>query len=507
MKKLEIIGLSLAFIGLIMTIFLVIFQTVIVGFVMLFGSIAALVFAIGSGIGLIVLAGSSGLALSWGMERLRQQRELTAQLRLQNQQSQLATRRDELQLLLELRNSLQVMQVLKSGESLVTNQPNLHLLTGPTPVVMSAGVGNASAPMTGQDNEALAYTTDPNWIHNFLFDEQNKLKVYHVKLDGPTGVGKTHLMLHIISLLQQPHPAAEYWLCDPKFEGESSGWPFEPFVTDFEDVATGAQYLYDRVVTARKHAKRNDNPPQHPAFLLFDEADGCFDEHGEAFTRPIRRIIKEGRSGWAHCFLAGQSPLAKDVGLSGSLFRNMVRFVFGMEALAFLRNPQFGHWDKSDRTRWGKQLQHLQEQKIRGCLAIPASGQGKPFVAEIPHLPRPQFVNLVETGECANDECANNETPDVEGFGNLQHLNNGSQNGNGHARNLSMSKGVSMSKEEPDPQFQADLLKVCANIDRVRFRKGKPVRSSICKILGIPDGGREYPRARAVAEYLEKQKD
>ena len=118
--------------------------------------------------------------------------------------------------------------------------------------------------------------------------------------------------------------------------------------------------------------------------------------------------------------------LAKDVGLSGSLFRNMVRFVFGIEALAFLRNAQFSHWDKSDRARWGKQLQYLQEQKIRSCLAIPASGQGKPFVAEIPHLPRPEFVNLAAVN--------GSQEQDLQGFQNLEGLNNEGQNDGGLER-------------------------------------------------------------------------
>jgi len=255
--------------------------------------------------------------------------------------------------------------------------------------------------------EALDYRRGSEWIPEVLFDEQGRTKAFHVKVDGPTGAGKTYLMLYLMWLIQQPHPQAEYHLIDPKFEGERSGWPFQPMVMDFDQAAIGAEYLYNHVVIGRKHAIRAGKPPQHPAFLIFDEADGCFDEHGDKFTQPVRRIIKEGRSGWTHCFMAGQSPLAKDVGFSGALFRNMARFVLGSEALGFVKNPQFTALchDKAYRDKLSAQLTHLQAVPgSRFALVIPCSGQGLPFVAEIPELDLPDFAhrNLAKPKDLAD---------------------------------------------------------------------------------------------------------
>ena len=374
-----------------------------------------------------------------------------------------------------------IKQVLKPGENLVVG--NIHQLR----VVEGQEIVNPSrpaAPSTSTDETGFATGTD--WIYNFLFDKHGNLKVYHLKADGPTGVGKTHLLLHIIWLLQQPHPAAEYWLLDPKFEGDSSGWPFEPFVTDFEDVAAGAEYLYEHIVTARKHARRAGQPPEHPAFLLFDEADGCFDEHGESFSKPVRRIIKEGRSGWAHCLVAGQSPLAKDVGFSGALFRNTARLVMGNEAIAFINNAQFSFWEKEQRDRLKRQLIYLQANKRRYVLAIPPSGQGLPFVAEVPHLERPDFVNLARPRDV---RIVGQKPVRVNDDAVPGRVKRPGENGKG--------------PDLPESQFLKDLQKVLQRMHRLRYRGGKPVRASICEILELPEGGREYHRAQAVAEYLE----
>jgi len=294
---------------------------------------------------------------------------------------------------------LHVVTVAKPGHSVVTSQiQHPFMLTDVkisqiyTPALPDKKVN--LLPAESVDDLTATIKMGQNWLKEFLFDELGQLKVFHVKTDGPTGVGKTHLMLHLMWLLQQPHPAAEYWLSDPKFEGESSGWPFTPFITDFDQVAEGAEYLYQHVVTARKHAKREGHAPLHPAFLLFDEADGCFDECGDKFSKPVRRIVKEGRSGWTHCFMAGQSALAKDVGFSGAFFRNMARFVMGNEAIAFTRNAQFSFWEKGHRDLLSRQLSYLQEHGRRSVLVVPPSGLGLPFVGEVPVLPRPDFRQL-----------------------------------------------------------------------------------------------------------------
>lgn len=402
-----------------------------------------------------------------------------------------------------------VIERIKVNERLLIGSGDeFKVIDGQQEIKLLPGATEGGLPMiSGEDQEAISYIQGREWIRDFLFDEYGKLKVFHVKTDGPTGVGKTRLMLHLMWLLQQPHPAAEFWLSDPKFEGDESGWPFQPFIMDFEDVAKGAQYLYDNVVTQRKLSKRAGSPPKHPAFLLFDEADGCFDEHGDGFSKPVRRIIKEGRSGWTHCFVAGQSPLAKDAGFSGALFRNTARFVMGNEALAFLRNAQFSFWEKEHREKLKKQLMYLQEKGKRYSLVIPPSGQGLPFVAEIPRLDKPNFVNLAPPAEQTRTALTTNALPHGEttllnGQASVE-LTKPLPNGK-----PTILEGTVTPMTTPiDPikvQFTTDLQKIMENIDQVRYRKGRPIKASICRILDLPDGGREYSRAQAIAEHLEK---
>jgi hypothetical protein len=299
---------------------------------------------------------------------------------------------------------LQQVTAIKPGHGVVIThadypmQMQIHAMPQLATANQVVELPQLPAPM---DTDIMAgIRTGNKWIEEFLFDGET-LKVFHVDVRGPTGGGKTWLVLYLMSLLQQPYPKAEYWLLDPKFEGEESGWPFAPFATDFEQMAAGAQYVYDSVVKVRRIDKQNGVKPKAPAFVIVDEEDGCFGEHGADFIKPMSRIIKEGRSGWVHAFTVGQSALAKSTGMDGALFRNMARFIIGNEALAFTRNAQFTYWEKADRDVIAKQLIYLQENKRRGVLVIPPNGQGKPFVGEIPHLPKPSFSQAAKIEEAS----------------------------------------------------------------------------------------------------------
>lgn len=275
--------------------------------------------------------------------------------------------------------------------------------TPPAKTIIAADlVKQLAAPVDEAEADIMATVrTGGKWIEDFLFDEDDKLISPHYSVNGPTGVGKTHLVLYIMSLIQQPYPRAEYWLLDPKFEGKKSGWPFVPFVEDFEEMAAGAQYVYDNVVTKRKHNNRNDIEPDFPAFVIVDEVDGSADDHGDKFVKPLRKGIKEGRSGLTYYFIVGQSSLIKENKLSGAIFRNTTRFIMGNEALAFTRNAQFTFWDKAARELIAKQLINLQSQGRRSVLVVPMDGQGLPFVGEIPHLPKPSFSQAADVEEAS----------------------------------------------------------------------------------------------------------
>lgn len=295
----------------------------------------------------------------------------------------------------------QTVTPIKAGDNVVVTNLNYPMqlavhVAPPLPLADKVATINQIAAPMSEANIMDGVRTGETWIKDTVFNRDGTLKAYHAKMDGPTGAGKTHLMLYLMWLLQQPYPKAEYWLLDPKFEGESSGWPFTPFVDDFENMAIGAEYLYQNVVVKRKHDKRMGIMPQHPAFFIFDEADGSFDEHGEKFTKPVRRIIKEARSVMGSALVLGQSPLIKENGFSSAIFRNTARFVLGIEAVAYTRNPQFGHFDKAFRAKLHEQLLYLQETRQRSALVIP-SNDGLPFVGVIPDLPKPNF-NQVDNG-------------------------------------------------------------------------------------------------------------
>jgi hypothetical protein len=348
---------------------------------------------------MVVISGTGGLV--YGMA--------TLWLRLQSRRADIEKAWADAEYRRNEANGLsQKLTVIKSGEELVITHVNypMRLINHSSPHGLKADLAKdmvqqllLPAPV---DTDIMAgIRTGQKWIEEFLFDENDKLISPHYSVNGPTGVGKTHLVLYIMSLIQQPYPKAEYWLLDPKFEGKKSGWPFVPFVEDFEDMAAGAQYVYDNVVTKRKHNNRNDIEPEFPAFVIVDEVDGSADDHGDKFVKPLRKGIKEGRSGLTYYFIVGQSSLIKENKLSGAIFRNTTRFVMGNEALAFTRNAQFTFWDKAARELIAKQLITLQEQGRRAVLVIPMDGQGLPFVGEIPNLPKPSFSQAAKVEEAS----------------------------------------------------------------------------------------------------------
>jgi len=299
----------------------------------------------------------------------------------------------------------QIVTVIKPGHHIAITHTNpiksITYAAPPLPLADKVSTINQIAAPTSDANIMDGVRMGEGWIKEVLFNDDGGLKVHHVSVNGPTGAGKTWFMLYMMWLLQQPHPSAEYWLLDPKFEGEESGWPFDPFVSDFDDVPMGLEYIYAKVVTTRKHAKRVGNQPTCPAFFIVDEVDGCFSDHKTKFADPLKKIIKESRSAWGHCFIAGQSSLVQDSGLNGSIYRNMARFVMGTEALAFTRNGQFTFWEKADRDIIAKQLIALEGMKRRAALVIPPSGQGLPFVGEIPHLPKRDFNQAAPVSEAS----------------------------------------------------------------------------------------------------------
>lgn len=209
-------------------------------------------------------------------------------------------------------------------------------------------------------------TDDVTWLKNFFS------KAHHVALNGSTGTGKTTLAEWAIS--QQE---SEIYLIDPKHIPHSPRWNFEPNCSDISEVS-----IHLKALTDRMESRRNGSETITPLNIIIDEWDWVAEEHGKSAISQLRKLFKVGRELGIKIWLCGQSPLAKDSGLSGSDFRNFGRIVLGSEAISFCNNPQFP-WDSA---QFKSIAESYQKRGNRFGLFIPMAGE--PFLKIIPDLGR-----------------------------------------------------------------------------------------------------------------------
>jgi len=498
MTKNDVTALALTVLALALGLF----ATPILAFLASLSVLILFTLAVGLVIGFIYLLFRLGFSLiilqdQRTTESLRQQHEQLKLLKLHYQieqeaakaQQQLVKIQQEMVKVEQERAKLMrtVQQVIKPGHRLVLGGPNgIQLLDGAPQITTAAPNIIKSNP-----NEALGFATGEQWIKDFLFYPDGTLKIHHVSVNGPTRSGKTWLLLNFIHRMQQPHPEADYFLIDPKWEGLVSGWPFPPFVTDFDDVPEAMNYIYNNVVKVRRLAMQQNKPILHPAFVCIDEFDGCSAEHGRDFLKPVSRGVKEGASGGTHYMAVGQSTLIGDTGGNSALYRNMGRVIFGTEGLAFLNNPQFVYRSmKAEKRLWERQLYYLQEHGRRYALIVPPSSNGLPFVAEIPDLPRPLFKARQTTESKSSDlptefkmESKSLDLP------------------------TDKSKDLDSILDSHPTALRHDLATVRAHADRLRYdaKTGAVMSRSVQEILQIHRNSPQYDRVMAVVAVLNEK--
>ena len=209
-------------------------------------------------------------------------------------------------------------------------------------------------------------TDDVTWIKAFFE------RSHHIALNGSTGSGKTTLCEWAIS--QQE---SEIYLIDPKHIPHSPRWNFEPNCSDISEVPLHLKLLTDRMELRRKGFEETA-----PLNIIIDEWDWIAEEHGKSAISQLRKLFKVGRELGVKIWLCGQSPLAKDSGLSGSDFRNFGRVILGSEAISFCNNPQFP-WDS---VQFKSLAESHQKRGDRFGLFVPMVGE--PLVKIIPELSR-----------------------------------------------------------------------------------------------------------------------
>jgi hypothetical protein len=424
-------------------------------------------------------------------ESLQQQHEQLKLLKLHYQIEQEAAKAQQQQVKVRLEEAKlmrTVQQVIKPGHRLVLGGPDgIQLLDGAPQIATT----RPTAPnvIKSHDNDQLAFATGEQWINDFLFDANGKLRIHHVSVNGPTRSGKTWLLLNFIHRMQQPHPEADYFLIDPKYEGPSSGWPFQPFVTDFDEVPEAMNYIYNNVVKVRRAALQADKPIPYPAFVCIDEFDGCSAEHGRDFLKPVSRGVKEGASGGTHYMAVGQSTLIGDIGGNGALYRNMGRVIFGTEGLAFLNNSQFVYRGmKAEKRIWERQLYYLQQHGRRYALIVPPSSNGLPFVAEIPDLQKPLFRQRQNTESKSSDLPADKSATE--------------------SKSLDLPADKSKDLDSAlDSTLRSDLATVRAHADRLRYdaKTGAVMSRSVQEILQVNRNSAQYDRVLAVVAVLNER--
>jgi hypothetical protein len=174
------------------------------------------------------------------------------------------------------------------------------------------------------------------WILKMMFGSDG-LKRQHYKIEGVSQSGKTTFVEYLLSLISDEDPTTEKLLIDPKYRKAKPNWSFLPYCAD---IAKVPKALIDFVSEVEERQQsETDFADQFPKIFVIDEWDWIFTDHGKDALRNLRKLIKVGAELRCYVVLLGQSPLAKDTGLSTSDFDQMVRISIGKVAMKVLNNP------------------------------------------------------------------------------------------------------------------------------------------------------------------------
>lgn len=231
------------------------------------------------------------------------------------------------------------------------------------------------------------------WILSMMFGDDG-LKRQHYKIEGVSQSGKTTFVEYLLSLLSGEDPTTEKLLIDPKYRKAKPNWSFLPYCADIAKVPKALEDFVSEV--EERQQSETDFADQFPKIFVIDEWDWIYTDHGKEALRNLRKLIKVGAELRCYVVLLGQSPLAKDTGLSTSDFDQMVRISIGKVALKVLNNP--AHFAFSNRDELLVKAEKLYTTGQRFAL-VQEHGQN-PRLEIIPKIVKPnQTEDLDEENE------------------------------------------------------------------------------------------------------------
>lgn len=231
------------------------------------------------------------------------------------------------------------------------------------------------------------------WILSMMFGDDG-LKRQHYKIEGVSQSGKTTFVEYLLSLLSSEDPTTEKLLIDPKYRKAKPNWSFLPYCADIAKVPKALEDFVSEV--EERQQSETDFADQFPKIFVIDEWDWIYTDHGKEALRNLRKLIKVGAELKCYVVLLGQSPLAKDTGLSTSDFDQMVRISIGKVALKVLNNP--AHFAFSNRDELLIKAEKLYTTGQRFAL-VQEHGQN-PRLEIIPKIVKPnQTEDLDEENE------------------------------------------------------------------------------------------------------------
>ena len=236
------------------------------------------------------------------------------------------------------------------------------------------------------------------WILKMMFGDEG-LKRQHYKIEGVSQSGKTTFVEYLLSLMSGEDPTTEKLLIDPKYRKAKPNWSFPPYCSFIGSVPKALKDFVSEV--EERQQSETDFADQFPKIFVVDEWDWIYTDFGKDALRNLRKLIKVGAELRCYVVLLGQSPLAKDTGLSTSDFDQMVRISIGKVAMKVLNNP--AHFAFSNRDELLTKAEQLYTTGQRFAL-VQEHGQN-PRLEIIPKIVKPnQDDNDIEDDQDAPND-------------------------------------------------------------------------------------------------------
>lgn len=217
------------------------------------------------------------------------------------------------------------------------------------------------------------------FIKDCFYNPDGTQKAYHAAANGITGDGKSTLIETLIEVLNDGSESLVY-LINPKHIVSEPEWSYQPICSTIDNALEALESL-NELMQQRITDPHFDKATAPNIYFVVDEIDWICSVFGKKAVNLLRNLFKVGRSVKCFVFLAGQTAQL-GTGFTSDDYRQMVRFVMGSEALAFLNNPQFS-WDSEP---YRETVKTWQKQGRRFSLVIPTKGE--PFLQLMPVINR-----------------------------------------------------------------------------------------------------------------------